>query len=186
MYIFKNFTKVTLSLIIIIGLAVAAALLPTTNKKQTGIFSLSSETEKNLIKNLTNQENIDLLFFTLSPKKIINFSISTPKISRPALDNRLTLESEKEIPKDKIILTKDTSSENLAAEIKKMEKQQYETRILASSRSEASLCIEISNQNAAEKCKDEISFQKAIIEAKPGFCNEIKDGQLKKRCEISF
>ncbi|MDD3066581.1 MAG: hypothetical protein PHO48_02010 [Candidatus Gracilibacteria bacterium] len=190
MHLFKNFTKVTLSLITIIGLAVAAALLPSLEKKQTGIFSLSPETEENLAENLANQENIDLLFFTLRPKKSINTD-PISRITRPAVDleelkKQLAANQEASMPKDKIILTENSGSENLIAKVKAIETEQYTIRIAAASKQDTTSCAEIGNANAAEDCKDEITFQKAVTQAKPELCEEIIDSQLKKRCESSF
>jgi len=190
MYLFKNFTKVTISLIVVIGLAIVAALLPATSKKQIGIFSLSSETEENLAENLTDQENIDLLFFTLRPKKSINTN-PISRITRPAVDleelkKQLAANQETSTPKDKIVLTENSASENLITKVKAIETEQYTIRIAAASKQDITSCADIDNTNAAENCKDEIIFQKAITQAKPEFCDEIKDSQLKKRCESSF
>jgi hypothetical protein len=187
----KPLAQIFLGLIIIVMLAITAAVLPKSSSENSNkLFSIESEKKVNV--DIEKNELLDFLFFTLTPKKIINpYNKSEIKevtqISRPLFD----LETLKNATKRMATENGDEDNnfilmENQFELIRVMVAQQYDIRVAAAKQQNPTGCMQITNIKAQQKCKNEIIFQKAVVEGKPEWCDEIQTENLKTRCVNSF
>lgn len=178
--------KIVFGLTIVAGLAIAAAILPSSKSSQYELLTVESGSKtnkENQDEKLANQENIDLLVFTLRPKEILNPE-SIP-VKTPTTTTQKKSATENSANKKSNFIEKN-DSKTFSEKIKAQAAQQYNTRVQAAQKEDTETCSQISSASVAQTCKDEITFQEAITKGNPELCQEIKDAKLKARCEKTF
>jgi hypothetical protein len=184
----SNFPKIFTFAVIIIALALAATILPSSDGKELRILEVEYKAKaKPTLDNLKRGDIFDFLLFRIQPirveprGKIVRSR--QPSNKKIILAEKPKAESVRVPISAEFLIAKEKSFIEIFQKLADFVAKNHEIRYQAVIDGDNEKCDSIDDFRAADDCHGEIYFQQAIQAKDVDLCKEIKNQELMNRCE---